>query len=167
MPPKETTCLEIIHEARARADELKAAGNASEDKAAQRASYKLVGIRWLHGVVYYDAEFEERLMTSAELSSVKASQSKPKPSVDYSSPTLEELERQPPTPGSIVRIKWRMASFEIDDIDPEKVLRFLERRRMNQQLSVCPMPEKLLYWSPGEVWDFLKVDEKSFELYHR
>lgn len=167
MPPKETTCLEIIHEARSRAEELKAAGNASEDKAAQRGRYELVGIRWLPNAVYYDAEFEEGPMTVTDFFALRASHSKPKPLVEYSSPTVEELETQPLTHGLVVRIKWRTASFEIDDIDREKALRFLGHRRLIQQLSVCSIPEKLLYWSPGEVWDLLKVDEKSFELYHR
>lgn len=166
MPPQEVTCLEIIREARSRAEQIQADGNACEDKAAQRAPYKLVGIRSLHCVVYYDADFEERSMTVAEFFSLRASQLKPKLLVEDSSPTLDELERHSPTSGSIVRVKWRMASFEINDIDPEKALRFLQHRRLNQQLSVCPMPERLLYWSPGEVFDSLVVDEESSRLYH-
>lgn len=165
MPPRETTCLEIIREARARAEQLQADRNASADKAAQRAQYTLVGIRWLHDEVYYDVEFEERLMEVKDFFDLMTSHLKPKLLVEFSSPTVEELERQPSMPGSVVRVKWRKASFGIDEIDPEKAVRFLEQRRLNQQLSVAPMPERLLCWMPGEVCDYLMVDDEVYKLY--
>lgn len=164
MSPQEANCMGIICEARAQAEQLRAAGSPSEDQAAQRAPYRLVGIRWVDGVLYYEAEFEEKEIPSTEYSSLMARRSKPKLLVRSNSSS--GAEGHSTSLGSTVRIKWITASFEIHEIDPEKALRLLENQRLVQHLSACPPPKNLLYCVLGRDWDTVKVDEEGCEVHH-
>lgn len=159
--------MDTIHEAREIAEQLQTAGSSGEDKAARRAPYDLVGIRWVDGVLYYDAKFQETTMGYTQFSELVASELKPKPLVESMKATPPMVTgRQSTSLEPTIRVKWLPASFEIDDINPEKALRLLENRGMKQQLSGYPQPEHLLCWLPGREWDTVVVDEETYYLYH-
>lgn len=165
MSNREPSCLDIVLEARETAEQLQVADDCHEDKAAQRAPYDVVGIRWIKHTMYYEADFEETVIGQRRF--LELTESLPEHTwvqrkelvvpvgVGWQSVFLE------PT----FRVKWRSALFMINEIDPSKALRLLKDGRLHQQMSCLPLPERLLYWTQCEHHDTVLVDGTCTRLY--
>lgn len=117
-------------EARETAEQLQAADGRHEDKAAQRAPYDVVGIRWINHTMYYEANFEETVIRQKWF--LELTESLP----EHTWVQWKELAVslgvgwQSVFPEPILRVKWWSASFKINEIDPSKALRRVKSLRM-------------------------------------
>lgn len=159
------SCLDIVLEARETAEQRQAADDRYEDQAAQRAPYNVVGIRWINHAIYYEVDFQETVIGQKRF--LELTESLPEHTwVQWKELAVSEgVGWQSGFPEPILRVKWRSASFKINEIDPSKALRLLQDGRLHQQMSCLPLPKRLFYWTQCEHYDTVIVDGMCSRLY--